>query len=83
MNHDLTERYETSADLRDGSIVRLWVRATDIMNNTKADYTEVHIDNTPPRYADPKLQKNIENGTFTYTSRQYVIIVFFCLFLLP
>jgi hypothetical protein len=68
----LTERYETSESLSDGSHVRLWVRATDIMNNTRADYTEVHIDNTPPRVADTKLWINVENGSYTYTSRYFL-----------
>ncbi|XP_053373157.1 uncharacterized protein LOC123531756 [Mercenaria mercenaria] len=69
VSHPLIEQYEIMEDLADGSHVRLWVRATDVMNNTLADYTEVHIDNTPPRLADTKLQKNIINGSYTYTSR--------------
>ncbi|XP_053391930.1 uncharacterized protein LOC123531686 [Mercenaria mercenaria] len=69
VSHPLIEKYELMEDLSDGSHVRLWVRATDVMNNTLADYTEVHIDNTPPRLADTKLHKNIVNGTYTYSSR--------------
>ncbi|XP_053373171.1 uncharacterized protein LOC128546533 [Mercenaria mercenaria] len=67
--HDLTENYEMIETLDDGSHIRLWVRATDIMNHTLADYTEVHIDNTQPRVAGENLEENIVNGTYTHTSR--------------
>ncbi|XP_053373169.1 uncharacterized protein LOC123532025 [Mercenaria mercenaria] len=67
--HDLTEKYELTETLDDGSYIRFWVRATDIMNHTLADYTEVHIDNTPPRVAKENLEENIVNGTYTHTSR--------------
>ncbi|XP_053391927.1 uncharacterized protein LOC123531687 [Mercenaria mercenaria] len=67
--HELTEEYEMREQLDDGSHVRLWVRATDIMNHTLADYTEVHIDNTPPRVANVKVEENIVNGTYKHTSR--------------
>lgn len=39
------------------------------MNNTLADYTEVHIDNTPPRFDRVEWKKNIKNGTYVHTSR--------------
>jgi hypothetical protein len=66
---NLTERYEFWEKLDDGSHIRLWVRATDIMNNSVADYTEVHIDNTPPRFDRVEWKKNIKNGTYVHTSR--------------
>jgi hypothetical protein len=65
----LSESFEINELLSDGSHVRVWVRATDIMNNTLADYTEVHIDNTPPRVANDHLHVNIVNGTYEHTSR--------------
>ncbi|XP_052280020.1 uncharacterized protein LOC127877806 [Dreissena polymorpha] len=65
----LTEQYTFSEVIADGSHVRLWVRATDIMNNTLADYTEVHIDNSPPRVSNSMIQQNVINGTFVYTTR--------------
>lgn len=66
---NLTEKYDIWEKLDDGSHVRLWVRATDIMNNTLADYTEVHIDNTPPRLDKVDWKMNIQNGTYVHTSR--------------
>ncbi|WAR10285.1 hypothetical protein MAR_035361, partial [Mya arenaria] len=65
----LEESYVITEQLDDGSHVRVWLRATDAMNNMAVDYTEVHIDNTPPRVSDEYLEKNVENGTYTYTSR--------------
>ncbi|XP_052812774.1 uncharacterized protein LOC128240260 isoform X2 [Mya arenaria] len=65
----LEESYVIMEHLNDGSHVRIWLRATDVMNNTAVDYTEVHIDNSPPRISDQQLKENIINGTYTYTSR--------------
>ncbi|XP_052812485.1 uncharacterized protein LOC128240040 [Mya arenaria] len=65
----LEESYVISEHLDDGSQVRIWLRATDVMNNTAVDYTEVHVDNTPPRISDQRLEKNIINGTYSHTSR--------------
>ncbi|KAH3868704.1 hypothetical protein DPMN_031856 [Dreissena polymorpha] len=39
------------------------------MNNTLADYTEVHIDYSPLRVSNSMIQQNVENGTFVYTTR--------------
>jgi hypothetical protein len=71
IKHDLSEKYEIN-ELDDGSHVRLWVRATDIMNHTLVDNTEVHIDNTPPVVASDHLHTNIVNGTYTHTSRYFL-----------
>ncbi|WAR10657.1 FGFR1-like protein [Mya arenaria] len=65
----LEESYVILEHLDDGSHVRIWLRATDVMNNTAVDYTEVHVDNTPPRFSDQRLETNVINGTYTYTSR--------------
>ncbi|XP_052278483.1 LOW QUALITY PROTEIN: uncharacterized protein LOC127876968 [Dreissena polymorpha] len=65
----LTEQYTFSEVIADGSHVRLWVRATDIMNNTQPDYTEVHIDNSPPRVSNSMIKTNVVNGSFVYTTR--------------
>ena len=32
----------------DGDSVRVWVRATDVMGNTKTDSVLVHVDSSPP-----------------------------------
>ncbi|WAR10301.1 hypothetical protein MAR_035377, partial [Mya arenaria] len=64
----LEESYVILEHLTDGSHVRVWLRATDIMNNTAVDYTEVHVDNTPPRFSDQSIEENIMNGTYTYAS---------------
>ncbi|WAR10291.1 FGFR2-like protein [Mya arenaria] len=65
----LEESYVILEQLNDGSHVRVWLRATDVMNKTAVDYTEVHVDNTPPRISHQQLMENVINGTYTYTSR--------------
>ncbi|WAR10296.1 hypothetical protein MAR_035372 [Mya arenaria] len=65
----LEESYVFWEQLDDGNHVRVWLRATDVMNNTAVDYTEVHFDNTPPRISDELLEENVQMGTYTFTSR--------------
>ena len=36
----------------DGDSVRMWVRATDVMGNTKTDSVLVHVDSSPPVIQD-------------------------------
>ena len=36
----------------DGDSVRVWVRATDVMGNTKTDSVLVHVDSSPPVIQD-------------------------------
>lgn len=65
----LAEEFLINDYIKDGSHVRLWVRAIDVMGNTAIDFADVHIDNTQPRAANEKIVKNVANGTFLYTSR--------------
>ena len=40
----------------DGDSVRVWVRATDVMGNTKTDSVLVHVDSSPPVIQDVQLR---------------------------
>ena len=40
----------------DGDSVRVWVRATDVMGNTKTDSVLVHVDSSPPDIQDVQLR---------------------------
>ncbi|KAK2145663.1 hypothetical protein NP493_3886g00000 [Ridgeia piscesae] len=40
----------------DGDSVRVWVRATDVMGNTKTDSVLVHVDSSPPVIPDVQLR---------------------------
>ena len=40
----------------DGDSVRVWVRATDVMGNTKTDSVLVHVDSSPPVIHDVQLR---------------------------
>ena len=42
----------------DGDSVRVWVRATDVMGNTKTDSVLVHIDSSPPVIQDVWLSRH-------------------------
>ena len=39
----------------DGDSVRVWVRATDVMGNTKTDSVLVHVDSSPPVIQDVRV----------------------------
>ena len=41
----------------DGDSVRVWVRATDVMGNTKIDSVLVHVDSSPPVIQDVWLSR--------------------------
>ena len=36
----------------DADSIRIWIRAYDVMNNTKVDSVLVHVDSTPPIVQD-------------------------------
>ncbi|XP_053393446.1 uncharacterized protein LOC123564849 [Mercenaria mercenaria] len=63
--------------LRDGSRVRVWIRATDAMGNTKTNSTFMRLDRSPPEISrapslgvDHKFIANVPDATtFNYTSR--------------
>ena len=42
----------------DGDSVRVWVRATDVMGNTKTDSVMVHVDSSPPVIQDVWLSRH-------------------------
>ncbi|KAK2158684.1 hypothetical protein NP493_1763g00001 [Ridgeia piscesae] len=42
----------------DGDSVRVWVRATDVMGNTKTDSVLVHVDSSPPVIQDVWLSRH-------------------------
>ena len=38
-----------------GDTLKVWVRATDVMGNTKIDSVMVHVDSSPPVIQDVRL----------------------------
>ena len=65
----LTEQYELFDYINDGSQVRLWVRAIDVMGNEAVDFADVYIDNTPPRAANGEITASVADGSYTYTTQ--------------
>lgn len=74
------EKTSFTEKLADGSRVRVWVRATDVMGNIKTDSTLVTFDGTPPKLSKPgtpgsdhRFAPNVPNASFNYTSRIYFV----------
>ena len=65
------------SDIRDGTTVGFWIRASDVMGNRLVKQTTVSFDMSPPTEegGNPTLPipieitNNIENGTFPFGSR--------------
>ncbi|XP_052246346.1 uncharacterized protein LOC127855047 [Dreissena polymorpha] len=71
----LKESFTATRILADGDTLRVWIRATDIIGNTKADSTVVTIDGTPPILQtnhpgkDYGLKRNIADGPYNFSSK--------------
>ncbi|XP_060570888.1 angiopoietin-1 receptor-like [Ruditapes philippinarum] len=67
------EKTSIKLKLQEGSRVRVWVRATDVMGNIKTDSTLVMFDNTEPTISSPgdghMFEPNIESTKFNFSSR--------------
>ncbi|XP_060601820.1 uncharacterized protein LOC132755046 [Ruditapes philippinarum] len=67
------EKTSFQLKLQEGSRVRVWVRATDVMGNIKTDSTLVRFDNTEPtissRGDDHMFEPNIESTKYNFSSR--------------
>ncbi|CAC5371428.1 Tyrosine-protein kinase receptor Tie-1,Mast/stem cell growth factor receptor-related protein Kit,Platelet-derived growth factor receptor alpha,Vascular endothelial growth factor receptor 2,Mast/stem cell growth factor receptor kita,Vascular endothelial growth factor receptor 1,Vascular endothelial growth factor receptor 3 [Mytilus coruscus] len=56
-------------DIRDGDSYQLWIRAHDIMGNSKVDSTAVHFDRSKPTVHSVKIKYNIDDGEYPFSSR--------------
>lgn len=59
----------TSGLLYDGVIQQIWIRAFDIMNNSKTQSTVVHFDQSGPENFLTSVDYNIAGGNHMFTSR--------------
>jgi hypothetical protein len=55
--------------LYDAAIQQIWIRAFDIMNNSKTQSTLVHFDQRGPEHFLTSVDYNIVGGDYTFTSR--------------
>ncbi|XP_052083561.1 angiopoietin-1 receptor-like [Mytilus californianus] len=62
-------------DIRDGDSYQIWIRAHDIMGNSKVDYTAVHFDRSPPSVSKVKIEYNIDDGAYPFSRFTVVLIV--------
>ncbi|CAG2213733.1 unnamed protein product [Mytilus edulis] len=53
----------------DGFSQKFWVRASDIIGNTKEDTTIVYFDSSRPSIGDPSLDYNLKIGRYDFSSR--------------
>ncbi|WAQ93645.1 hypothetical protein MAR_006116 [Mya arenaria] len=70
----LQESTSTLRTLQDGDRLRVWVRATDVMGNTKTDSTFMKIDGSPPTISsgsssDHRVELNVDDGAYRHASR--------------
>lgn len=57
---------------RDGDGINIWIKATDIMGNTKIDRTQIYFDSTPPRSlieTDVLFTRNTNISKYPFSSR--------------
>ncbi|XP_071102512.1 uncharacterized protein [Haliotis cracherodii] len=65
----LTETYTiNAASLTNRDTVTVWVRATDVLGNTRIDSTRVHFDDTPPEVEQPMFRRNIQTNNAPFSS---------------
>ncbi|KAJ8310213.1 hypothetical protein KUTeg_012078 [Tegillarca granosa] len=69
----LDEVYSFQTNVGNGDTLRVWVKAYDVMNNTKVDYTDVSFDSTMPEIENTEFVRNIINGSFPFSSRIQLI----------
>ncbi|VDI56408.1 Hypothetical predicted protein [Mytilus galloprovincialis] len=55
-------------DIEDGDSHQFWVRAFDIMGNTKVDSTIVNFDSSAPFVFPPKISLNLKDGKYPFSS---------------
>eukprot|EP00105_Crassostrea_gigas_P033200 XP_011456474.1 PREDICTED: uncharacterized protein LOC105348641 [Crassostrea gigas] len=61
---------------RDGDGINIWVKATDVMGNTKIDKTQIYFDSTPPRpltKTDVLFTPNTNVSKYPFSSRLKVL----------
>ncbi|XP_022304673.1 uncharacterized protein LOC111111813 [Crassostrea virginica] len=57
-----------SQQLQDGNSMTLWVKAYDILENTKTERIILHYDSTKPKVSSMELQTNVGLGPMNFTS---------------
>ncbi|XP_048246431.1 uncharacterized protein LOC124142650 [Haliotis rufescens] len=56
------------APLTNRDTVTVWVRATDVLGNTRVNFTRVHFDDTPPEVEQPVFRRNIQTNNVPFSS---------------
>ena len=69
----MKEEITTEKQLVDGDRLRVWVRATDVVGNTRTDSTFMQIDGSPPTVMTVSgrqpLEINVDSDEYKHASR--------------
>lgn len=72
VNNSFSENQTFFITRRDGDAITFWIRATDIMGNTKTDMTHIYFDSSPPellKSTDVSFTPNLNISTYSFSSR--------------
>ncbi|XP_062574387.1 uncharacterized protein LOC134236235 isoform X4 [Saccostrea cucullata] len=75
VNDTFSETQTFNIERKDGDTINFWVKATDIMGNTKVDLSKIFFDSSSPKSLKPSdvtFTKNVKNATFAFSSRLQV-----------
>ena len=69
----MKEEFTTEKPLVDGDRLRVWVRATDVVGNTRTESTSMQIDGSPPTVMNVSgrqpLEINVDSDEYKHASR--------------
>ncbi|XP_062612374.1 uncharacterized protein LOC134274137 [Saccostrea cucullata] len=69
VNDTFSETQAFNIERKDGDTINFWVKATDIMGNTKVDLTKISFDSSPPESLNPSgviFTRNVKNATYPF-----------------
>lgn len=72
VNDSFSEFQEFFTHRRDGDAINFWIKATDIMGNTKIDIAHIYFDSSPPSALtqhDVIFYPNLNISTYSFSSR--------------
>lgn len=69
VSNPLSEEYSFNENLQDGDTVCIWIRGSDILDNSQTDMTTVNFDSTEPKLEALELERNVAPEGEVYFSR--------------
>ncbi|XP_065929746.1 uncharacterized protein [Magallana gigas] len=73
-NHGSTSiEISENQDLQDGNSFSVWVKAYDILGNTKEERFVLHYDSSKPAVSSAELRKNVGDDKMNFTSSVHIL----------